>query len=145
MRQRNLFSFVSACVLLLSVSAGAQQIKDTQVPAAVKASFTKTYPATKAGWEIEGGVYEASFKKDGKSMSVMIDKGGNITETETDIPVSQLPKAVTAYLQQHYKGAKIKEAARIVKADGQINYEGEVNNKDVVFDSNGNFIRETKD
>ena len=41
--------------------------------------------------------------------------------------------------------AKIKKAARILKADRQIEYEAEVQKMDVLFDSNGKFLREEKD
>ncbi len=35
----------------------------------------------------------------------------------------------------------MKEAAVIVKANGEVNYEGEVNGKDVIFDSTGKFLK----
>jgi hypothetical protein len=59
--------------------------------------------------------------------------------------VAALPANVVAYVKAHYKGAAIKEGAKITKADGTINYEAEVNKMDVVFDANGKFIKEAKD
>jgi len=49
------------------------------------------------------------------------------------------------YVKAHYKGATAKEAAKITKADGTVNYEAEVSKKDVIFDAKGKFIKEEKD
>ncbi len=127
------------------LSACGQKLKDSQVPAAAKAAFQKQYPNTKAGWEKEDANYEMNFRQNGKSMSSVIDKNGTILETETDISVSNLPQSAQAYIKEHYKGAKIKEAAKIVKASGEVNYEALINGKDVMFDRNGNFIKVAKD
>ena len=77
-------------------------------------------------------------------MSAVIDKNGTIVETETDIPVTDLPNSQD-YIKKNYPGTKIEEAARIVKANGEVNYEAEVHHKDVIFDANGKFIKEAKD
>ena len=126
-------------------SACGQKLPESQVPAATKTAFEKKYPGIKASWDKEGANYEVNFKQEGKDMSMVIDMNGTIVETETDIPVTDLPKVVQDYVKEHYPGAKIKEAAKIVKANGDINYEAEVNHKDVVFDVNGKFIKEEKD
>ena|ERR1051326_2477929 len=130
---------------IVALSACGQKLKDSQVPTAAKTAFEKKYPGVKGSWDKEDANYEVNFKQDGKAMSAVIDKDGTIVETETDIPVTDLPKAVQDYLKRHYPGTKIEEAARIMKANGEVNYEAEVNHKDVVFDSNGKFIKEAKD
>jgi hypothetical protein len=40
-------------------------------------------------------------------------------------------------VEKNYKGATIKETAKSQKANGEINYEAEVNGKDLIFDSKG--------
>ena len=70
---------------------------------------------------------------------------GNLLETETDIPVNKLPAAVLSYLKEQYKGTPVKEAAKIIKADGTVNYEAEINKKDIILDTNGKFIKKTND
>jgi hypothetical protein len=130
---------------MITLSACSQKLNDSQIPAATKTAFEKKYPGIKANWDKEDANYEANFKQDGKAMSTVIDKNGTIVETETDIPVSELPKAVQDYMKTHYAGIKIEEAAKIVKANGDVNYEAEVRHKDVVFDANGKFIKEAKD
>ena len=136
---------MSVLAVSIAFSACAQKLKEADVPVAVKTSFTKQYPGTVAKWEKEDGKYEAGFKKDGNSMSVLFESNGTMTESEVDIKVADLPATVLAYVQENYKGKKIKEGAKITKADGTVNYEAEVNGMDVIFDANGKFIKEVKD
>ncbi|MGB8194835.1 MAG: hypothetical protein WCF67_23070, partial [Chitinophagaceae bacterium] len=98
-------------------------------------------PRIKGTWEKEEGNYEVSFKESGKEMSCVIDGAGSIIETETTISVQELPQPAKDYIEQHYRNSKIKEAAKIVKANGETTYEAEINKKDVIFDSNGKFLR----
>lgn len=125
--------------LLVSLTAFAQQIN---VPTKTKDSFSKLYPkAADVKWDKEKNNYEASFKQDGKDMSVIFDKDGKVLETETAIEVSKLPKEVEKYVVEKYNGYKITEAEKIVKANGEKLFEVEVtkgkNTKDLLFDSNG--------
>ena len=136
---------IAALILLVGLSASAQKLKDDDVPGIVKTSFDKQYPGVKAKWEKEDGNYEAGFKKDGKTMSVLYDPMGTLKETEVVIKEAELPAATLDYLKTNYKGKKIKETAKVTKADGTINYEAEIEGKDVVFDGNGKFIKEAKD
>jgi hypothetical protein len=78
-------------------------------------------------------------------MSVIIDGSGNITETETMIAVTDLPVPISDYMNKYYSGMKIEEAAKIIKASGDVNYEAEIKEKDIVFDANGNFLKEEKE
>lgn len=137
--------FIVLATGLIGLSACGQKLKESQVPAAAKAAFQKQYPNVTATWEKEGGNYEVNFKEEGKTMSSIIDKSGTILETETDMAIKDLPQTVQDYLKDHYKGAKIKEAAKIVKSNGEVNYEALVNGKDVMFDSNGKFLKTAKE
>jgi hypothetical protein len=130
---------------VIALSAFSQKLNESQVPAAVKTAFERKYPSVKASWDKEDANYEANFKHDGKAMSAVIGKNGTVVETETDIPVTDLPKAVQDYMKKNYPGVKIEEAARIVKANGDVNYEAEVHHKDVIFDAKGKYIKEAKD
>lgn len=131
--------------IVVGLSAGAQKLDTSKVPAAVKTAFTKQHPGLTAKWEKENGQFEAGFKQNGQIMSVLYLANGTMTETEVDIKVSDLPIAVSKYVKEYYKGATIKEAAKITKADGTVHYEAEVNKMDVLFDVNGRFLKEVKD
>ena len=129
-----------------AITANAQKVKEADVPADVKKAFSTKYPTAKLkGWEKENGNFEAEFNLDKAEMSVLIDAKANIVETETEIKVSDLPKAVTDYCAKQYAGKKIKEASKIVDAKGATTYEAEIEKMDVLFDSTGKFIKESKD
>ena len=130
---------------MVALSAFGQKLKESQVPAAAKAAFAKKYPGVKGSWDKEGANYEVNFKQGVAAMSALMDDNGTIVEIETSIHVSDLPKAVHNYMKKHYAGTKIQEAAKIVRSNGEVNYEAEINHKDVIFDANGKFIREAKD
>jgi hypothetical protein len=126
-------------LLLVSFTAFAQQVS---VPKSAKDAFSKLYPkATEVKWDKENQGYEASFKLNGKDMSVIFDKEGKVMETETAIEISQLPKGVEKYVMDNYEGFKITGAAKIVKANGEELFEAEVTKgkekKDLFFDKNG--------
>jgi len=133
--------FVGSIIL----AACSQSLDDSKVPSAVTTSFAKNFPGISPKWDKENSNYEANFKMDGKTMSVLYDDNGNRQETETDINITDLPAAVTDYVSQNYKGEKIKEAAIITKAHGEINYEAEVNGMDLLFTKDGKFIKTAKD
>ena len=133
-------------LLAVSFSLATAGFAQATPPAVVKTAFEKAFPgATKTKWEKEDGNYEAGFTDNGNKMAAVYNPQGALQETEVSIKVSELPAAIADYMKQHYKGITVKEAAKITKAGGAINYEAEINKKDVIFDAKGNFIREEKD
>ncbi|MEP7236432.1 MAG: PepSY-like domain-containing protein [Ferruginibacter sp.] len=136
---------ISALATIVTMSACAQKLDASKVPAAVKAAFKKQYPGVTAKWEKEDGDYEAGFKQNGNEMSTVFDAAGTMKESEMEIKASELSANIQAYVAQHYKGKTIKDAAKITMANGTVNYEANVNGKDVIFDANGNFLKEAKD
>jgi hypothetical protein len=134
---------VLAVVVFMSAGLSAQGIN---VPADVQKTFTKLYPnVTDVKWGKEGSdEFEAEFKMDGKSISVVIDEDGELENTETAIEVFELPKAALDFIKSNYKDFKITEAAKIVDEDGEVTYEAEVSKniekKDVLFDKEGKQI-----
>lgn len=128
-------------IMLSSTLANAQKVASSNVPANVKAALQKNYPNVKeVKWEKEHGNYEAEFKVDGLEYSVVINVSGTILETEVELAENELPQKARTYIATNYKGSKIKEVARITDNKGVVKYEAEVNGKDLLFDSEGNFI-----
>lgn len=144
--------------LCFGVSASyAQDVKEADVPAAVKEAFAKKYPGLKAEWEKEEGNYEAEYE--GKRMSVNMETGkgkkkevegtvlfspdGTILETEEEIEVSDLPKGVSEYVTKNVAGKKIKEASKITDKAGLVSYEVEIGKEEYFFDANGSFIKKS--
>ena len=135
-------------ILALSAcSSSAQKTENKKeakgVPQAVKDIFAKKYPsASGASWEKEeDNNFEAEFEMNEVEYSAVFDKTGRFVEQEMEIRVIDLPQAITGYIETNHKGKKIKEASRIEFADGTINYEAEVQGKDLIFDQSGKFIR----
>lgn len=131
---------------LFASCSNAQKLNEKNVPTTVKDAFQKEYPnITNAKWEHENGNYEVNFNLENKEASLLIDEQGNILETEIEIKTSELPKTVIDYANANYKGKRIKEAARIINSKGEITYEAEIKGIDLIFDSNGNFIKTSKE
>lgn len=135
-------------ILLLVLASGlilsgcAQSVTP---PAAAKAAFEKAYTgASKAKWTKEEADFEVSFVQGGKEMSAVYDAKGALMETEVEIKESELPAAATEYIKLHFKGAKITETAKITKISGKIIYEAEVKKKDLMFDADGKYLKDTE-
>lgn len=124
----------------------AQKTQDKNVPATIKTSFLKQYPdAKEVKWEKENGNYEAEFEVGETDYSVLLDASGNIIETEIEISVDALPANAKEYVSKNHAEQKIKEAAKITDAKGTVTYEAEIKGTDLLFDSNGVFIKEVKE
>ena len=127
---------------ILGLTAFSQKIVASKVPLPIKESFAKQFPGISPKWEKEDGKYEASFKQDNYEMSALFEASGNMTESEIEISVAELPQLIKNYIKTHYSNAAIKEAAKITTANGKIEYEAALKGKDIIFDINGNFIKE---
>lgn len=131
-----------AGMVLIAITSNAQKVKDSEVPAAVKTSFSKLYPSAKVEkWEKENGNYEAEFDNNKVETSVLMNASGSLMETEMEIKPSELPKSVSDYVAKNLAGKKIKEASKITDAAGKVSYEAEVDEADYIFDSNGTFLK----
>ncbi|MCA0428238.1 MAG: PepSY-like domain-containing protein [Bacteroidetes bacterium] len=123
----------------------AQKLQEKDVPASVKTAFQKNFPQAKVKkWEKEESNFEAEFELNKTEQSVLFDAQGNLLETEVEIELNQLPKGVLEYVKANYKGQKVKGAAKITDTNGTITYEAEIKGMDLLFDSNGRFIKEIK-
>lgn len=134
-------------MLLLAIgcfafSANAQSLKDTQVPPVIKNSLEKLHPGAKVEkWEKEGNNYEAEFHSNKTEMSIVIGPNGQLIQTEEEIATTELPKAVNEYVTKNLNGKKVKEAAKITDAKGNVNYEAEIDGADFIFDAAGTFLK----
>ena len=118
----------------LSIDAPAQRNYNDEIPAAVRTAFTQQFPGTEASWAKEGDQYVAHFRQKRLDMNIRYNAEGAVTRMEEEIKVWQLPLPVIEYMEQHY-GDTPKEAAKVTRANGEINYEAQVNGKEVVFDA----------
>lgn len=148
---KKVLGFVTVMLALNTASfaqeneGGHQKIN---VPAVVKKANLEKYPESKTykvTWEKEKGNYEANWGgKDGEANSVQYTPSGQFIEIVREIPVKDLPKGVLAYAKKHYKTTKFGDVGRATDANGKVSYEVEIQRKDVIFDENGNFVKEEK-
>jgi hypothetical protein len=136
--------FISFAASFFCLIGFGQKIKDAELPAAVKTSFQNKYPGISAKWEKEEGNYEANFKKEGNQMSATFQPNGTFLEFEVSIKESALPAAAQSYIQANYKGKSVKETAKITSATGTITYEAEIEGRDLIFGSDGKFLKVEK-
>jgi len=138
-------SAVTMVVVLFTTVSFAQKIQEKNVPSSVKSTFKKMYPTAKeVKWDKEGEKYEASFDLDKTDHSVLMDAQANIIETEVAIDLNQLPNGILDYVKTHYNSKQPKESAKITDAKGIVTFEVEIKGMDLLFDSNGKFIKELK-
>ena len=135
---------ISLLLTICCLKGFSQKVKESELPAQVRTSFGKLFPGSSAKWEKEDGNYEAGFKKEGMQISATFQADGTFMESETTIKQSELPPSVINYLQANYANKKIKESAKITSAAGITTYEAEVDDKDLIFDGNGKFLKEVK-
>ncbi len=110
--KRVIFLFVVLVMCILNALAG-----DT--PASVESAFANKFPKAEGiKWtKLNTGNYKAAFKVNGFTMSAIFALEGKWKETETSIPVKELPKGVTGYLSENYPKTKVTEAAKIERPD----------------------------
>lgn len=136
-------SLLVVSAILISAFTSAQNINKDKVPANVKSTFTSKFPSAKnAKWEKEKENYEVSFLMEKTEQSALLDATGKLIETEIVISRNQLPKNIESYLASHYPSKKITETSKITDAKGVTTFEVEVKGKDLIFDTNGTFIKE---
>lgn len=132
---------IIALAIALPLSISAQK-----APEAVTKAFVAKFPAVKkVSFDKEkNGEYEAEFKVNGVEMSANFKATGEWVETETTIPVSQLPAPVVSAIKKEHAKAKIVGAAKIETANG-MNYEADlkegIKKTEVLYDAKGGFIK----
>lgn len=125
----------TAATVAFCCLSGTFCFSQNSVPTAVREAFSQKFPGVSdVDWEKENNrEWEAEFEQNGIDMSANFSADGAWLETETPIKVAELPAPVQAAL----KGKKVKEAARIERADGTTLFEAEVRKKDLLFDQAG--------
>ena len=132
------FSLPGICVV-----AQAQQVT---LPDAVKASLSALYPnAQSTEWEVEDGMYEASFMDNNVKTSVVFSRDGRVSETETEIAAELLPQAIRNYFNANFTSGKIDVAQKKISPTGKISYEVEAGKKEYLFDASGHFLMMEED
>lgn len=127
-------------------------VKETVPPAEVSAAFEKEFPKAKPVWasEFTGDDsdevrYEATFTRNSLRNLAAYDKLGNLKAVETEISMNQLPGNAFHYLRSNTYEKNIVELAKVTDNSKNTTYEIGIKKEgkffDLVFDSNGNFVK----
>lgn len=102
---------MSLLVAFLIAAALAQVVTPDRVPTPVKQALQNKFPVAKSvEWKIaQDKSLEAEFALKGVAITVKFDPAGKWLETETQIPLAQVPKAVADALAKKFKSYKIVE------------------------------------
>lgn len=89
-------------LIVLPVSF-AQKLKPADVPSEVSQAMDFQYPYVKvSAWQLDAGVYIATFKDEGSVGKAYISPGGEWIRTTYDIKKDELPSVITEYVKTNY-------------------------------------------
>lgn len=139
MKNKNL---LLSLLIVTGMSAFAQSNSVSQIPANVKNTLTMFYPhATNVTWEQEQGYFIPVFTDNGVETRMVIDLKGAKIQTSIKLASSELPASATNYISKTYPGKPVAEARKLTMFNNSTRYEAIVGVEDLIFDSNGAFIR----
>ena len=128
-----------------------QEIKASELPAAVQQAFTKAFPNARilgASRETEDGVtYFEIESKDGRQRRDLLFKAdGTVVEMEELIRPKDLPEAVVKSVRTAYEDCDIERAEKITR-NGVVQYEikAETDEQDmeILVDADGSIVKST--
>ncbi|MFN8390756.1 MAG: hypothetical protein U0136_10735 [Bdellovibrionota bacterium] len=138
-------ALAAGCLVLVSNDCRAQRLHAEDVPSALEETFTVMYPDFQLlFWEKQGDNYSATFKSGKARGSMLFDYNANLLETESEIPVEDLPKAVSAAAQKQLQEQKIVGAGKIVDSHDRTIFKVKSDTTGFVVDRQGNILRKYK-
>jgi hypothetical protein len=141
---KKLIVFLAAAAFALQVNAQTQpeKITDKDVPTVVSGTFTKSHPNAKmVSWKKKDGKYAAEYDENSTKTWSIYDASGKLVETKTKIKESEAPQSVADYANKNHKDILGKEYFKMTDAKGAVTYGVKVNDKKLIFDSKGNYIK----
>jgi len=133
-----------AAFLFFGGVAIAQQAEKISVPMPVREAFSCHYPLINIiSWEFDELNYSASFKSDGKALTLLFDENGSLVEVKNEIKLFELPLNVNHLLSKEYSDWRIGKATHI-DASGTAYYEAVVEKEEetmvLVFNQHGGLL-----
>jgi hypothetical protein len=100
----------------LMMGASAQEVKENDVPTAVKTNFKTAFPNAKdVDWKTKEGNYKAAFKINGSDYIASFSADGKILSKGLKIRRSELPTAVLTAVKSAYADKTIEDVYRMDK------------------------------
>jgi hypothetical protein len=134
-------------LLLISILFIVCSCLGVKPPDSVQKAFDQKFPsALNVSWGKESSTeYEAEFTWNGNNVSANFSAYGSWLETETEIPVSQLPAKMVTFINNQYPGWQIVGADKIETPKKDTFYEADIKsgNKKKVLElkEDGTFIK----
>lgn len=128
-------------------SKTAQELKEADVPTAVKTSFKTAFPnATDVEWKMKEGKYKVGFEVNGTDHIAAFGADGTMMSKGMKIRTSELPSAVATAVKTAYADRTINNVYRVDK-DGTVNYlvklDGDPETK-IMYSADGQVVKEKK-
>ena len=141
---KKLIVLLAAAAFALQVNAQTEpeKITDKDVPTAVSGTFTKTHPNAKmVSWKKKDGKYAAEYDENSTKTWSIYDASGKLFETKVKIKESEAPQSVVDYANKNHTDILGKDYYKITDAKGVVTYAYKANDKKIIFDSKGNYIK----
>jgi hypothetical protein len=141
---------ITASLLLVSATALAQDIPQSQVPSVVLNHFKKAFPkAYDIEWEIKNKQYCAAFEtKLSKDHKACYNTSGELLKHTEDISARVLPGSVRSAVKNNFSGYRIDDVKKITTGS-TVQYSVELKSikeeLKVYFDDKGNILKQHAD
>ncbi|QHT67858.1 hypothetical protein GXP67_15025 [Rhodocytophaga rosea] len=143
---KNLIVFL--IIFFVSPFAVAQDMAETEVPAAVVSTYKTKFPqAAEAKWKKnKSGKYEVDFKLSGKKAEAKFLSDGSWDSSQKRIETSALPALVSEYLKKNYGSHKVdhvtfKEENTASKNTYEVKLKKDKAETELTFDADGKFLK----
>ncbi len=114
---RNTILFLSIWVI------GSPSFAQESIPPEVQSALYDFHPtAEDVFWEHREGAMVANFFTSGDLTKVFFDEEANWLETRARTSIHEMPKAVAAFIHQHYRNAEISYTGVVSWPDGRKAY-----------------------
>jgi uncharacterized protein (DUF2249 family) len=122
----------------------AQTIESADVPAVVVKSFNRSnHKADSVVWSKVGDFYKATYPVNKMNKSITYSASGKLKQTEMQVKTAHLPTPVLKYINENYPGDFVKSSAKVTTASGKSSYAVKIKDTELVFDSNGKYLKPT--
>ena len=138
-----LFIAVMSLLIGYGVKAQDKELKDKDVPEAVRSAFDKQFDNTMmVDWRMKDGIYKARFNQGLKKHTAEFSSSGELLSKGEKIGKDDLPTAVSDAVKISYASSNVDEVYRIEKK-GQTFYKVKLDNdKKIIYDAQGKVIKE---
>jgi methylthioribose-1-phosphate isomerase len=129
-------------LLLYCITTQAQKIAPHAIPKTVIEAFKKSHPtAVNLFWTKHDTNYEVKFTVNKNIKNLMYNSKGTLVFNEAKVALTKIPVAIKKYLETHHSNQSILKVTKMTTMTNVFSYAVEINDRNLTFDSKGNFIK----